>query len=161
MPNDSAVTVELAEDKNGKLVAYKSLTVAEVPQALGLPREDGSPRTLLIEFLDWLEGKARPTQDPKQLSPLTGGGRTAAVKSAGAPKRPPKPVNQGQQNRRATLRRRGETWVAIFEGDDREAVILNAASIPATAQDGQIGEFYVTSASKRGGIQVRFERLKK
>lgn len=131
------------------------------PGALGVLRAGRGPKlTLLKDFLDWLEGKpiASATTHPDTRS------STAAPKSRTHPASskipPPKPVNQGQ-TRQGTLRRHGETWVATFEGDDREATIVNVGKVPDAAENGQVAEFYITGASKRGGIQARFEKLKK
>jgi UPF0288 family protein (methanogenesis marker protein 3) len=57
------------------------------------------------------------------------------------------------------LRRSGNTWVTVFEGDPREARIVNPEKIPADCEDGARAEFYITRQSKREGIVCRFERL--
>lgn len=75
--------------------------------------------------------------------------------------RPPgaKPVNAGQDNRPATLHRLGDQWVARFEGDGRDAVIVNPNSLPADLKEGSRAEFFIDSASKQG-IRARFKRLR-
>lgn len=77
--------------------------------------------------------------------------------SAG-PGRTIKPVNKGQ-TRPGVLRRRADTMVAVFEGDEREATIVNLGAIPADCSDGSAAEFYITEQSKQGGIKARFERM--
>jgi CRISPR-associated protein (TIGR03986 family) len=71
----------------------------------------------------------------------------------------PKPVLKGQ-TRNGILKRSGDQWFALFEGDKREAVIDNQGEIPEDAQDGDKAEFYIIEQSKKAGIKTRFERLK-
>jgi len=70
----------------------------------------------------------------------------------------PKPVEKGQ-TRPGTLVRSGDQWVAAFEGDTRQARIINPDKLPADAPDGARAEVYITEQSKRGGITCRFERI--
>lgn len=70
-----------------------------------------------------------------------------------------KPVEKGQ-TRTGVLRRRAGGWVAVFEGDQRQATIVNPSAIPSDCTDGVAAEFYITEQSKRGGIKGRFERIK-
>ena len=67
------------------------------------------------------------------------------------------PVNKGQ-TRQGTLKRKEDKWVAIFAGDEREAVITNLDKLPSHLQDGGQGEFYIEEASKRIGIRARFNK---
>ncbi|HSW09700.1 MAG TPA: hypothetical protein VLK32_02230 [Bacillota bacterium] len=57
--------------------------------------------------------------------------------------------------------RRGDTWFAVFEGDQREASITNPRQVPGDAVEGMSAEFYIVEQSKAGGVKVRFERLKR
>jgi CRISPR-associated protein (TIGR03986 family) len=70
----------------------------------------------------------------------------------------PKEILKGQQ-RNGFLMRKGEIWIAMFEGDDREAVILNTDAIPKDATESDIAEFYIMEQSKKIGIRVRFNKL--
>jgi hypothetical protein len=69
-----------------------------------------------------------------------------------------KPVGKGQE-RTGALKRRGDHWIAIIDGDldQREAEVVNQKQIPADCADGTKARFYITAASKRTGIQCRFE----
>ncbi|GIX46060.1 MAG: hypothetical protein KatS3mg131_0271 [Candidatus Tectimicrobiota bacterium] len=78
--------------------------------------------------------------------------------TASAPPAKAKPVQKGQ-TRTGTLKRSAEGWVAMFEGDPREARIVNPADLPETAAEGLRAEFFITEQSKRGGIKARFERV--
>lgn len=94
------------------------------------------------------QGPARqPADDPKP-------------RSAPVPAPPPgqKPVEKGQ-TRTGILRRSGDAWVAVFEGDSRESRIINPSSLPKDCAEGMTAEFYITEQSKRGGIKARFERV--
>lgn len=71
---------------------------------------------------------------------------------------PKKDILKGQ-HRNGFLMRKGEIWIAMFEGDDREAVILNTDAIPKDAIDNDIAEFYIMEQSKKIGIRVRFNKL--
>jgi hypothetical protein len=57
------------------------------------------------------------------------------------------------------LKRGAGLWTAIFEGDEREAQIVNPDRIPADCPDGATAEFFITEQSKAVGIKCRFERL--
>jgi CRISPR-associated protein (TIGR03986 family) len=70
----------------------------------------------------------------------------------------PKEILKGQQ-RKGTLLHRGEIWIAMFDGDHREAVIVNTDKIPKDATEGIMAEFYITEQNKKTGIKVRFEKL--
>jgi CRISPR-associated protein (TIGR03986 family) len=63
------------------------------------------------------------------------------------------------QTRNGILRRNGESWFALFDGDTREAVIVNKGKIPLDAAEHSKAEFYITEQSKKNGIKVRFEKL--
>jgi hypothetical protein len=67
-----------------------------------------------------------------------------------------KPVEKGQ-TRMGTLRRSSNGWVAVFEGDPREAHIINPNSLPDDCAEGMRADFYITEQSKRRGIKARFE----
>lgn len=70
-----------------------------------------------------------------------------------------KPVERGQA-RNGRLKRSGDRWVAVFEGDPREAVIVNPDKIPKeAATEDRSAEFYITEQSKKAGIKARLERL--
>jgi CRISPR-associated protein (TIGR03986 family) len=72
----------------------------------------------------------------------------------------PRPVLKGQ-TRNGVLKRSGDQWFALFEGDEREAVIDNPDEIPEEAQDGDKAEFYIIEQSKKTGIKARFDRFKR
>jgi len=55
----------------------------------------------------------------------------------------------------------GALWVAVFEGDSREAQVINPDKIPANCSDGATAEFYITEQSKSAGIKCRIERMTK
>jgi hypothetical protein len=69
----------------------------------------------------------------------------------------PKPLQKGQ-TRVGTLKRRDGKWVAIFDGDDREAQVINPDKIDKNCTDGAKAEFYISEQSKKAGIKCRFER---
>lgn len=71
-----------------------------------------------------------------------------------------KPINAGQDNRLGTLHRQGDRWVARFEGDQRDAVIVNPAGLPGDLKEGSQAEFYIEAASKHQGIRARFKRIR-
>lgn len=64
---------------------------------------------------------------------------------------------QTGQTRPGILRRRGNDWVAVFEGDPREALILNGETISHDCEDGASAEFYITEQSKKAGIKCRVQ----
>jgi hypothetical protein len=69
-----------------------------------------------------------------------------------------KPVGKGQE-RTGALKRRGDRWIAIIDGDldQGEAEVVNQKEIPADCADGTKARFYITAANKRTGIQCRFQ----
>jgi CRISPR-associated protein (TIGR03986 family) len=69
-----------------------------------------------------------------------------------------KPVLKGQ-TRKGRLNLIDGIWKAIFEGDDREAVIVNIAKIPHDVVNGSLAEFYIMEQSNQVGIKARFEKL--
>src|SRR5690606_14817339 len=81
--------------------------------------------------------------------------RTQAVIAAQAT---PKPIEKGQE-RSGRLVRPNEKWVAVFDGDAREAQIVNPSEIDAGCSEGTLAEFYITEQSKRVGIKCRFKRV--
>jgi hypothetical protein len=70
----------------------------------------------------------------------------------------PKPI-QKDQTRRGTLKRSGTDWVAVFDGDSREARIINPGKIDPSCAEGTTAEFYITEQSKKAGIKCRLERI--
>jgi hypothetical protein len=80
--------------------------------------------------------------------------------SQAAPTAPPapRPIQKGQ-TRRGTLKRSDGNWVAVFEGDVREAQVVNRDKIDAGCADGATAEFHITEQSKSAGIKCRFERM--
>ena len=70
----------------------------------------------------------------------------------------PKVILKGQQ-RKGSLIHSGEIWIAMFEGDHREAVIVNPDKIPKDAADGIMADFYIMEQNKKTGIRVRFDKL--
>ncbi|SFW22776.1 TIGR03986 family CRISPR-associated RAMP protein [Nitrosovibrio sp. Nv17] len=72
----------------------------------------------------------------------------------------PKSIQKGQ-TRPGTLKRSGTAWVAVFDGDAREAEVINSQKIDPSCVDGTNAEFYITEQSKRTGIKCRFERTTK
>jgi len=49
---------------------------------------------------------------------------------------------------------------ALFDGDDRDVVIVNEGKVPSgAAAAGRRACFYILSANKRSGVEVRFEKL--
>ena len=96
---------------------------------------------------------------PKKKSLESPSNYTSATKPAFTPKAfAPKDILKGQQ-RIGTLIHRGEIWIAMFDGDHREAVIINTDKIPKDATEGIMAEFYITEQNKKTGIKVRFEKL--
>jgi len=91
------------------------------------------------------------TKSKKSLNPSTSCIFTTKVPQS------VKPIGKGQ-TREGTLISKDKIWVAMFEGDHREAVIVNSDKIPKNA-NGSMGEFYIMEQSKKAGIRVRFEKL--
>jgi CRISPR-associated protein (TIGR03986 family) len=145
-------------DKQGKVNEFRTRPVLPTPHGvLGLeepPWRNDPPRP----------GNAQtPASSPARATGPSGSppsARTASTSSrlAPGPSQNFKPVQKGQ-TRSGTLRRSGNTWVTVFEGDPREARIVNPEKIPADCEDGARAEFYITRQSKREGIVCRFERL--
>uniref|UniRef100_A0A7C4RQP4 TIGR03986 family CRISPR-associated RAMP protein n=1 Tax=Desulfatirhabdium butyrativorans TaxID=340467 RepID=A0A7C4RQP4_9BACT len=106
----------------------------------------------------WSVDSPRPAQNE------TTSNRTESTKPAiaKAPIPPPssaaKPVEKGQ-TRHGQLKHSGDRWIALFEGDIREAVIINQNKIPHEVSEGCIAEFFITEQSKKAGIKARFEKL--
>lgn len=71
---------------------------------------------------------------------------------------PTKPIQKGQ-TRTGILKRIGGLWVAVFDGDAREAQIVNPNKIDANCPEGTKCEFYIMEQSKLIGIKCRFERV--
>lgn len=69
-----------------------------------------------------------------------------------------KPIGKGQILR-GELKRKDESWVAVFDGDEREAVITNKDKIPYDLPEGSKAEFLIMDQSKKKGIKARFEKL--
>ncbi len=100
-------------------------------------------------------GNVRNVRD---RTPVSGRAEYPVRRAARRLPAPAKPVEKGQE-RVGTLRRRGEVWVACFDGEKREATVANPGNIPAQADDSSKAEFFVLEQSKRKGIRVRFQRL--
>ncbi|HWO26210.1 MAG TPA: TIGR03986 family CRISPR-associated RAMP protein [Kofleriaceae bacterium] len=94
---------------------------------------------------------------PRQAPPLTTRDTRPAPRPAPAPATP-KPIGTGQM-RPGRLRHVGDRWVAVFDGDPREAYIENAPRIPADCTNDTRADFYIVSQSKKDGIRCRFERI--
>ncbi|NPU98302.1 MAG: TIGR03986 family CRISPR-associated RAMP protein [Candidatus Omnitrophica bacterium] len=69
-----------------------------------------------------------------------------------------KPIEKGQI-RKGKLKHSSDHWIALFEGDSREAYIINQDKIPSEMKEGSTAEFFITEQSKKGGIKARFEKL--
>ncbi|WP_448382312.1 TIGR03986 family type III CRISPR-associated RAMP protein [Desulfosoma sp.] len=104
----------------------------------------------------WSNDPPRPAQkeaEPARSSaPVTVTVRTTNVAQAH------KPVQKGQ-TRDGQLKRKENRWVASFEGETREAIIINPSAIPSEATEGSVAEFFITEQSKKAGIKARFEKL--
>lgn len=108
----------------------------------------------------WPDNPARPGTAPgaeTRPSPATAQPATSKVSPPTKPKIA-KPVQTGQM-RTGTLHRSGDRWVARFEGDERDASIVNDSAVTVDTQDGCQAELYITEQSKKIGIRARFERL--
>lgn len=69
-----------------------------------------------------------------------------------------KPIEKGQ-TRNGKLKHSSDHWIALFEGDSREAHIINQDKIPPEVKEGSPAAFFITEQSKKGGIKARFEKL--
>jgi CRISPR-associated protein (TIGR03986 family) len=70
-----------------------------------------------------------------------------------------RPVEKGQ-TREGTMKKFADgSWAALFEGDSREAMIVNQSKIPSECAEGVKAEFYITEQSKKVGIKARFEKF--
>ena len=67
-------------------------------------------------------------------------------------------VIQKGQTHPGRIVRVGDKWLASFDGDERNAQIVNPEQLPSSVTEGMRAEFYVVEQSKRVGIRVRFER---
>ncbi len=114
-----------------------------------------------------VKGEQEPrwkSDPPRPARQETASARAEPVKSTGAQIRvtklspAEKSVEKGQ-TRNGTLIRSGERWMALFEGDVREAVIINAGKIPGNVVEQSKAEFFITQQNKKDGIKSRFEKL--
>lgn len=69
-----------------------------------------------------------------------------------------KPIGSGQ-TLDGTLMKKGEHWVALFDGDSREAIIVNSDKITDDVIDGSKAIFYIKKQSKKDGIVARIDKL--
>lgn len=83
--------------------------------------------------------------------------KTNISKSQPAKKRQ-KPIEKGQ-TLIGWLKKAGVTWIAKFEGDDRDAVIDNPKDIPTGTDDNAKAEFLIMAQSKKKGIRARFDKF--
>lgn len=126
------------------------------PGASGVVASGSSAETPLLEqFLDYLEGNVARAQKAERASGLL---TVAPNPGAGPPGRITKPVNQGQYREGILLQKRG-LWVALLEGDTREAVITNPSKLPHGLSEKRRAQFYIEECSKKAGIRARFEKL--
>jgi len=73
-------------------------------------------------------------------------------------KKTDRPIGKGQ-TRSGILKRYEDSWIAIFEGDERQASIKNESDIPPNTEDNARAEFLILVQSKREGIKIRFLKL--
>lgn len=67
---------------------------------------------------------------------------------------------QKGQTREGTLCVHDGRISAVFDGDDRDVVVVNEDKVPdGVLAAGKRAAFYILSASKRTGVEARFERL--
>jgi CRISPR-associated protein (TIGR03986 family) len=106
----------------------------------------------------WRSDPPQPAQKEKDSAKLESTTPTAA----GGPTLPPpqanKPIEKGQ-TRNGVLKRSGDRWIVLFEGEPRQAVIINQSKIPLDAAEDCSAEFFITEQSKKSGIKARFEKL--
>jgi CRISPR-associated protein (TIGR03986 family) len=156
-----------------QMLSWNNRPLAEKTSYMNLARFRQRP---VLPTPHHVAGRPEPPWPPDPPRPSSGSGGAGAATlpgshgpgpsasphpsspSAGPPAGKAKPVQKGQ-TRTGTLRRSGEAWVAVFEGDPREARIVNPSSLPHNAADGMKATFYIAEQSKRDGIKARFERV--
>lgn len=108
-----------------------------------------------------------PADLPRPAPGEQGGLGTSGGQYMGTPERrevaPPalpahKPIQKGQ-TREGILKRCDGGWVAVFDGDPREAQVINPGKINPGLPDQTTAEFFITEQSKSAGIKCRFERM--
>ncbi len=102
------------------------------------------------------ESSSTPRAQENQSAPAA---RSANIPLRSASVPSPKPIQKGQ-TREGTLKRRGQVWVALFEGDVREGEIVNQQIIGANCAEGARAEFFIVEQSRRVGIKCRLERMR-
>lgn len=142
-----------------ELKAFKKRPVLPTPHAvLELPEpewQQDPPRP--AKGASTTERHRGPQGEPRGSRPPFTQETRSITRSVPAPSAP-KPVEKGQV-RTGTLRRIDGRWIAIFDGDPREAHIENGSRIPTDCSEGARAEFHIVSQSKRDGIRCRLERF--
>lgn len=138
-----------ADKKNNTVNEFRTRPVLPTPHAVaGASEPHWPPDGRTTERAS--RSSARPPA--RQAEPPTG---ESAPRPAA---KLPKPVNTGQQ-RKGTLHRVDGNWIARFEGDQRDAALVNPGALPDGIREGRAAELYITRENKRDGILARFERL--
>lgn len=107
---------------------------------------------------NWKSDPPRPSQEETASAPTGGTKPDPAIALTPPPPQVAKPVEKGQI-RTGELKQKSGQWVALFEGDPREAVIVNQNRIDPGTAEGCVAEFYITEQSKKAGIKARFEKF--
>ncbi|MCI0421906.1 MAG: type III-B CRISPR module RAMP protein Cmr6 [Acidobacteria bacterium] len=144
----SPVIFHFAKQTHGQLIVRVSVFTA--PHLWDHRLSETGGRTISAKVLRELVEHLRA-----DFATRTGGSRPAEPRMPSVPKPTAKPINKGQ-NRSGMLKRKDDTWIAIF--DEREAVISNPDRVPEDTGDGATAEFFIQEASKKR-IRARFERL--
>ncbi|MDD3925067.1 MAG: TIGR03986 family CRISPR-associated RAMP protein [bacterium] len=109
----------------------------------------------------WPSDPPRIAQQEADVSKSNSTGVIATIVAKRLPLPPSqliKLVEKGQ-TRRGTLKRDSDRWSVLFEGDLREAMIVNPDKIPEEAAEDRLAEFYIIEQSKKAGIKARFQKL--
>ena len=97
----------------------------------------------------------------KKTGPVNVGPKANPLRKPSAPV--PKRAASVQKGQTLTgvLKRINDQWTALFEGDKREAIIVNPSKIPIPQKEREkrSAEFYIMEQSKKNGIKARFEKL--
>lgn len=110
-------------------------------------------RDFLAEFRAHMDrALSDPLSQPIQAKTVP----AVAARGSAAPQAATKPVGKGQE-RGGLLRRKGDAWVVILDGDSREAVLLNPEKLPPGLKDSARAVFHVIEASAKG-VKVRYLR---
>lgn len=109
----------------------------------------------------WPSDPPRPGQleSSQTERPARGTVPPRSVAVSQAPPEPPQSVKRIEKGQTlvGTIVHKDGRWNARFDGDDRDAVILNMEEMSGPTE-GIRAEFYVFEQSKKGGIKVRFVR---